>query len=130
MTRSVQLIAVGLIAASLVSGCKEEPKLASEQQISGISTFMDFLKASPIKDVRTHPKRRVQIPSVDGIGINYKDARVEAEVYRFADVKTAKDTLPGLKAVRRTMGESENCDQRGYFIGCGEEKFMTEFRKF
>ena len=42
----------------------------------------------------------------------------------------AKEMLPALKAVRQRLGESENCVLRGYFIACGEEKFVETFRKW
>src|SRR3546814_1752283 len=48
---------------------------------------------------------------------------------RFKDKQVAKEMLPALQAVRRRLGESENCSLRGYFIACGEEKFVDVFRK-
>ena len=54
----------------------------------------------------------------------------EGEVMRFRDKATTKEMLPALQAVRKRLGESENCAARGYFIACGDDKFVEVFRKW
>lgn len=98
---------------------------------TGMSDFVKFIsKTGSLKGLRTYYKQRKEIPAEEGLGAVYDGARNEGEVFRFRDKKLAEEMLPALKAVRRQLGESENCQARGFFIACGEEKFVDTFRKW
>lgn len=119
-----------LVALLLLAGCNEDTSAPTKRH-TGISDFERFInKTGGMKGLRTYPKSRTQILADSGLGVIYDGARTEAEVFRFRDTKSADEMLPALKAVRQSLGESENCVKRGYFIACGEEKFVDVFRKW
>ena len=119
-----------IVAALLLAGCNDD-KAAPSQPHTGVSDFERFItKTGGMKGLRTYPKSRNQIQADSGLGVIYEGARTEGEMFRFRDLKVAEETLPALKAVRQRLGESENCVRRGYFIACGEEKFVEAFRKW
>ncbi|MBX3456451.1 hypothetical protein [Ferrovibrio sp.] len=127
--RSIAAAAL-LVALIPLAGCVED-KSAPSQRHTGISDFTRFIsKTGSMKGLKTYFKTRSEIPADEGLGVIYDGARNEGEVYRFRDPKVAGELLPALKAVRKRLGESENCMQRGYFIACGEEKFIETFRKW
>ena len=123
-------VAALLLAALPLAACVED-KSAPVQRHTGISDFTRFIsKTGSMKGLKTYFKTRTEIPADEGLGVIYDGARNEGEVYRFRDTKVAEELLPALKAVRKRFGESENCVQRGFFIACGEEKFIDTFRKW
>lgn len=127
---SARTLAALAVSILLLSGCKED-KSAPTQRHTGISDFERFInKTGSMKGMKTYPKSRNQIVADSGLGVIYEGARTEGEVFRFTDLKMAEEMLPALKAVRKRLGESENCERRGYFIACGEEKFVDAFRKW
>ncbi|WP_430397665.1 hypothetical protein [Ferrovibrio sp.] len=114
----------------LLAGCNEDTSAPTKRH-TGISDFERFInKTGSMKGMKTYPKSRNQIVADSGLGVIYEGARTEGEVFRFTELKTAEEMLPALKAVRQRLGESENCVRRGYFIACGEEKFVEAFRKW
>lgn len=123
-------IMILLMAGLALGGCVED-KSAPTQRHTGISDFVRFInKTSSMKGLRTYFKTRPEMAAAEGLGINYEGAQHEGEILRFTDVKAAEESLPALKAVRRRLGESENCARRGFFIACGEEKFIQTFQKW
>lgn len=127
---SARTLAALAVSILLLSGCKED-KSAPMLRHTGISDFERFInKTGSMKGMKTYPKSRNQIVADSGLGVIYEGARTEGEVFRFTDLKMAEEMLPALKAVRKRLGESENCERRGYFIACGEEKFVDAFRKW
>lgn len=118
------------ICGFVLLGCNED-KSAPTQRHTGISDFVRFIsKTGSLKGLKTYFKKRPEMAAAEGLGINYDGAMHEGEVLRFSDIKAAEESLPALKAVRRRFGESENCARRGYFIACGEEKFIQTFQKW
>lgn len=129
---TLRSIAMAALLATLLplTGCVED-KSAPSQRHTGISDFTRFIsKTGSLKGLKTYYKARTEIQADEGLGVIYDGARAEGEVYRFRDMKAAGELLPALKAVRKRFGESENCMQRGFFIACGEEKFIEIFRKW
>lgn len=120
-----------LCAATLVLAACEDKKTAPEQRHTGLSNFQQFIqKTGGLKSLNTYYRQRPQIQAEERIGVIYDGARTEGEVMRFKDKATTKEMLPALQAVRKRLGESENCAARGYFIACGDEKFVEIFRKW
>jgi len=129
LSSSSRPLAVLLLGLLLV-GCNEDTSAPTKRH-TGISDFERFIsKTGSMKGMKTYPKSRSQIVADSGLGVIYDGARTEGEVFRFTDTKTADEMLPALKAVRQRLGETENCVKRGYFIACGEEKFVDVFRKW
>jgi hypothetical protein len=131
--RYVRLPALGaaFIVVGLLSACFEAKQTAPDQRHTSLSNFQQFIqKTGGLKSLNTFQKRRPEINSEESIGVIYDCARTQGEVMRFKDKQLAKEMLPALKAVRQRLGESENCVLRGYFIACGEEKFVDVFRKW
>lgn len=125
------VLGAGLLALGLLSGCFEAKETAPEQRHMALSNFQQFIqKTGGLKSLNTFQKRRPEINSEESIGVLYDGARTQGEVMRFRDKQLAKEMLPALKAARLRLGESENCVLRGYFIACGEEKFVDVFRKW
>lgn len=119
-----------LMATALVAGC-EEKQTAADQRHTGLSSFVQFIqKTGGLKSLNTFYKQRPEINSEESLGVIYDGARTQGEVMRFKDKAMTKEMLPALQAVRRRLGETENCVARGYFIACGEEKFVDVFRKW
>lgn len=124
------VLALALAALSL-AGCFESKETAPEQRHMALSNFVQFIqKTGGLKSLNTFYKRRPEINSEENLGVLYDGARTQGEVMRFRDKALAKEMLPALQAVRKRLGESENCQLRGYFIACGEEKFVDIFRKW
>lgn len=120
-----------LFAATFALAACQEKQTAPEQRHTGLSTFVQFIqKTGGLKSLNTYYRQRPQIPAEERIGVIYDGARTEGEVMRFSDKATTKEMLPALQAVRKRLGESENCAARGYFIACGDEKFVEIFRKW
>lgn len=129
--RAARIAALGFVLLALpLASCNEE-EAAPDKRITGLSNFQAFIRnTGGLKSLNTYIKRRPEILSEESIGVLYDGARTEGEVMRFKDKQLAKEMLPALQAVRRRLGESENCALRGYFIACGEEKFVDVFRKW
>lgn len=120
-----------LFAAVLALAACEDKQSAPEQRHTGVSHFQQFIqKTGGLKSLNTYYRQRPQIQAEERIGVIYDGARTEGEVMRFKDKATAKEMLPALQAVRKRLGESENCALRGYFVACGEDKFVEVFRKW
>ncbi|MEK9971443.1 MAG: hypothetical protein VW600_20080 [Ferrovibrio sp.] len=125
------VLGAALLATGFLSGCFEAKETAPDLRHTSLSTFQQFIqKTGGLKSLNTFQKRRPEINSEESIGVIYDGARTQGEVMRFRDKQIAKEMLPALKAVRQRLGESENCQLRGYFIACGEEKFVEVFRKW
>lgn len=123
-------ITAGLALGLTLAACGGDESAPNQRHV-GISDFTRFIaKTASLKDLRTYFKTRPQIPAEEGLGVIYDGARHEGEVFRFKDKKIAEENLPALRAVRKRLGETENCELRGYFIACGEEKFVDTFRKW
>jgi hypothetical protein len=119
------------LAVGLLTGCFEAKETAPDQRHTALSNFQQFIqRTGGLKSLNTFQKRRPEINSEESIGVLYDGARTQGEVMRFRDKQIAKEMLPALKAVRSRLGESENCTLRGYFIACGEEKFVEVFKKW
>lgn len=122
--------AVLALAVGLVSACQEKAT-APDQRHTGLSNFVQFIqKTGGLKSLNTYYKKRPEIASEESLGVIYDGARTEGEVLRFKEKQATKEALPALQAVRRRLGETENCVARGFFIACGEEKFVEVFRKW
>ena len=128
---AARIAALGMLLLALpLAACNDE-EAAPEQRITGLSGFVKFIqKTGGLKSLNTYLKKRPEILSEESLGVIYDGARNEGEVMRFKDKQLAKEMLPALQAVRRRLGETENCDLRGYFIACGEDKFVDVFRKW
>ncbi|HEX6978748.1 MAG TPA: hypothetical protein VF342_05575 [Alphaproteobacteria bacterium] len=121
--------AVLVLAAGLLAACNQEA--APEQRHVGLSSFKQFIqKTGGLKSLNTYYKKRPEIDSEESIGVMYDGAQTEGEVIRFREKKITQEMLPALQAVRRRLGETENCVARGYFIACGEQKFVEIFNKW
>lgn len=125
----------GLIALAAVTfmltACFEAKETAPDQRHTSLSNFQQFIqKTGGLKSLNTFQKRRPEINSEESLGVIYDGARTQGEVMRFRDKQLAKEMLPALQAVRKRLGESENCALRGYFIACGEDKFVDVFKKW
>lgn len=119
------------VSALLLAGCFEAKQTAPDQRHSSLSNFQQFIqRTGGLKSLNTFQKRRPEINSEESIGVIYDGARTQGEVMRFKDKALAKEMLPALQAVRKRLGESENCSLRGYFIACGEDKFVDIFKKW
>jgi hypothetical protein len=128
--RAARIAAVGMLLALPLGACNDKDS-APEQRITGLSGFVKFIqKTGGLKSLNTYLKKRPEILSEESLGVIYDGARNEGEVMRFKDKQLAKEMLPALQAVRRRLGETENCALRGYFIACGEDKFVDVFRKW
>ncbi|WP_341909790.1 hypothetical protein [Ferrovibrio terrae] len=130
---SVRLPALGaaLLAVGLLAGCFEAKETAPDKRHTSLSNFVQFIqKTGGLKSLNTFYKRRPEINSEESLGVLYDGARTQGEVMRFKDKQLAKEMLPALKAARSRLGESENCTLRGFFIACGEEKFVDVFKKW
>lgn len=127
-----RLSAVAILCAAtfLVVACQEK-QTAPEQRHTGLSHFQQFIqKTGGLKSLNSYYRQRPQIQAEERLAVLYDGARTEGEVMRFRDKATMKEMLPALQAVRKRLGESENCAARGYFIACGDEKFVEIFRKW
>ncbi|WP_298721726.1 hypothetical protein [uncultured Ferrovibrio sp.] len=119
-----------VVLAGLLTAC-EEKSTAPDQRHTGLSNFVQFIqKTGGLKSLNTYYKRRPEIAAEESLGVIYDGARTEGEVLRFKEKQITKEALPALQAVRRRLGETENCVARGFFIACGEEKFVEIFRKW
>lgn len=119
------------VAMFMLAGCFEAKETAPDQRHTSLSNFQQFIqKTGGLKSLNTFQKRRPEINSEESIGVIYDGARTQGEVMRFKDKQLAKEMLPALQAVRKRLGESENCSLRGYFIACGEDKFVDVFKKW
>lgn len=130
--RRARLPAVAILCAAVfaLAAC-EQKQSAPEQRHTGLSNFQQFIqKTGGLKSLNTYYRQRPQIQAEERIGVLYDGARTEGEVLRFNDKQVVKEMLPALQAVRRRLGETENCSARGYFIACGEDKFVEVFRKW
>ena len=124
-------LAAAFLAVGLLSGCFEGKETAPDQRHTALSNFVQFIqKTGGLKSMNTFFKRRPEINSEESLGVIYDGARTQGEVMRFKDKQLAKEMLPALQAVRKRLGESENCALRGYFIACGEDKFVDVFKKW
>lgn len=131
--RFARLPALGaaFLAVGLLAGCFEPAETAPDRRSTGLNNFEQFIRRTgSMKSLNVYLKRRPEISSEESLGVLYDGARTEGEVIRFRDKQLAKEMLPALKAVRSRLGETENCQLRGYFIACGEEKFVDAFRKW
>lgn len=130
MHRAACAAVLFLVAALPLAGCQEKSS-APEQRHSALSNYKQFIqKTGGLKGVNSYYRQRPEIPAEERMGVIYDGARTEGEVMRFKDKALTKEMLPALQAVRRRLGETENCAARGYFIACGEEKFVEIFRKW
>ncbi|WP_341704946.1 hypothetical protein [Ferrovibrio sp.] len=128
---AARIAAVAVLAMLLPLAACEEKKTAPDQRHTGLSSFQNFIRnTGSLKSLNTYLKKRPEILSEESLGVIYDGARTEGEVMRFKDKQLAKEMLPALQAVRRRLGETENCALRGYFIACGEDKFVDVFRKW
>lgn len=128
---AARIAAMGIVLLALPLAACNEKETAPDQRITGLSSFVKFIqKTGSLKSLNTYYKKRPEILSEESVGVLYDGARTEGEVVRFKEKQLAKESLPALQAVRRRLGETENCVQRGYFIACGEEKFVDVFRKW
>ncbi|HLT77638.1 MAG TPA: hypothetical protein VKZ87_09640 [Ferrovibrio sp.] len=128
--RALPAVAI-LFAAGLGLGACQDKQTAPDQRHTGLSSFVQFIqKTGSLKSLNTYYRQRPQIQAEERIGVIYDGARTEGEVMRFKDKVTTKEMLPALQAVRKRLGETENCVARGYFIACGDEKFVEIFRKW
>lgn len=128
--RALPAVVILFAAGVALSACQEK-QTAPEQRHTGLSHFQQFIqKTGGLKSLNTYYRQRPQIQAEERIGVIYDGARTEGEVMRFKDKATTKEMLPALQAVRKRLGESENCAARGYFIACGDEKFVEIFRKW
>lgn len=130
--RRARLPAVSILCAAVLAlAACEDKETAPEQRHTGLSHFQQFIqKTGGLKSLNTYYRQRPQIQAEERIGVLYDGARTEGEVMRFRDKATTKEMLPALQAVRKRLGESENCAARGYFIACGDDKFVEVFRKW
>ncbi len=130
--RRARLPAVAILCVALLAlaACQDK-KTAPEQRYTGLSNFQQFIqKTGGLKSLNSYYRQRPQIQAEERIGVVYDGARTEGEVMRFKEKAIAKEMLPALQAVRKRLGETENCVVRGYFVACGEEKFVEIFRKW
>lgn len=120
-----------LVFAGLALAACQEKETAPDLRHTALSSFVQFIqKTGGLKSLNTFYKRRPEINSEESLGVIYDGARTQGEVMRFRDKQLAKEMLPALQAVRKRLGESENCALRGYFIACGEDKFVEIFKKW
>lgn len=128
--RGLPAVAILCAAAVALAACQDK-QTAPEQRHTGLSHFQQFIqKTGGLKSLNTYYRQRPEIQSEERIGVIYDGARTEGEVMRFKEKAITKEMLPALQAVRKRLGETENCAARGYFIACGEEKFVEIFRKW